>query len=354
MSIYLRTANEKDIQLLFEWANDSSVRSNSFNSNPIAFEEHKQWFNKTINNPNIFLYILCSDEENIGQIRLDKNDDGSAIVNYSISKPYRGMGYGQIIIQLINNKIISDSLPISSLIAKVKKDNVASQLIFEKCDYKLAISGDFLEYRTNIHNLLIISDVKTGGVILSNNKNSFTLLSALEKKFKGIILYSDPIDIQFCQSRKPSFIISYNYSHIISPEVIHFYGDNKIINIHISMLPFNKGSDPNFWSFIDNTPKGVSIHYISKGLDSGAILMQQELFFDETKETFSSTYAKLNNVAVELFTNNADKILKGTIQAKEQTEQGTYHKRADFMNYIKEKDFSWNMIIADFKSNNQN
>ena len=71
----------------------------------------------------------------------------------------------------------------------------------------------------------------------------------------------------------PKLIVSYNYKHIIQPEIIVLM-NGRLVNLHISYLPWNKGSDPNFWSFIDNTPKGVTIHKIDNHLDTGAILYQ--------------------------------------------------------------------------------
>ena len=60
------------------------------------------------------------------------------------------------------------------------------------------------------------------------------------------------------------FIISFGYRHIIKEDIIDKF-INKIINLHISYLPYNKGADPNLWSYLENTPKGVTIHYIDKG-----------------------------------------------------------------------------------------
>lgn len=163
MSIYLRAANKDDMHLLWEWANDLCVRQNSFNSSHISLEDHKGWFDRVLKDSNKYLYILCDNDERVGQIRLDKQEDGSAIINYSISNQYRGNGYGRVIIQLANNIILSDSLPITSLIAKVKKDNVASQLIFEQCGYSISSITDFYEYKKTVLNAVNISDLEGGG-----------------------------------------------------------------------------------------------------------------------------------------------------------------------------------------------
>lgn len=54
-----------------------------------------------------------------------------------------------------------------------------------------------------------------------------------------------------------AFLISYGYRHIISQDVLSLF-PNRAINLHISYLPYNRGADPNLWSFIEDTPKGVT------------------------------------------------------------------------------------------------
>ena len=82
------------------------------------------------------------------------------------------------------------------------------------------------------------------------------------------------------------FIVSYGYQKIIKQNVLDLFV-GRVINLHISLLPWNRGADPNFWSFIEHTPKGVTIHQIEAGIDTGAILVQKEVSFteDETLRT---------------------------------------------------------------------
>jgi methionyl-tRNA formyltransferase len=100
------------------------------------------------------------------------------------------------------------------------------------------------------------------------------------------------------------FIISFGYRHIIKKEVIELFKNNNIINLHISYLPYNRGSDPNFWSIVDNTPSGVTIHLIDEKLDTGNILLQERIFFDYDIDTLESSYNKLINRITLLFLNN--------------------------------------------------
>ncbi len=130
-----------DIDLLFQWANDPVVRQNSFNSNPIPYEDHVAWFQRMMGNENIFQYILMEDKEPVGQIRLTIEND-EAEIGYSIASNQRGKGYGHRILQLIVEEIKDNYPGIKCLIAKVKPDNKASNRLFVGEGYKL----NYVEY----------------------------------------------------------------------------------------------------------------------------------------------------------------------------------------------------------------
>lgn len=40
----LRKVKIEDLEILFDWANDSLVRTNSFSTKSITISEHKAWF----------------------------------------------------------------------------------------------------------------------------------------------------------------------------------------------------------------------------------------------------------------------------------------------------------------------
>lgn len=145
----------------------------------------------------------------------------------------------------------------------------------------------------------------------------------------------------------PSYIISYNYRYLIPQKIIDYMKGN-IINLHISLLPWNRGFSPNIWSFIDNTPKGVTIHKVDASLDTGDILLQKEVIFDASQETFVSAYEKLNREIQMLFMKNWDKIKKGEIKPYKQTGNGTYHCKKDLERLQKRIKFTWEDNIQGF------
>jgi methionyl-tRNA formyltransferase len=56
--------------------------------------------------------------------------------------------------------------------------------------------------------------------------------------------------------------------------LIDFLLEKKALNIHMGLSPYYRGSSCNFWALYDGRPGyvGATIHYLSKGLDSGDIL----------------------------------------------------------------------------------
>jgi methionyl-tRNA formyltransferase len=102
-----------------------------------------------------------------------------------------------------------------------------------------------------------------------------------------------------------------------------------IINLHISYLPFNRGAHPNFWSFFDNTPSGVSIHLIDEGIDTGPIIYQKRVKFSATERTFNKTYVKLKHEVEKLFLSQLKNILLDKWISNPQIGKGTYHSIRD-------------------------
>ena len=135
-NIYLRKVEYSDLDLLFNWANDHVVRENSFNSAPIPYEEHIIWFKRMMEDSSILQFIMMNENNPVGQIRLNIEED-SAEISYSIAFEHRGKGYGQKILQLVQELIRKNRPDIKRLIAKVKPENIASNTLFEREKYTM-------------------------------------------------------------------------------------------------------------------------------------------------------------------------------------------------------------------------
>ena len=140
------------------------------------------------------------------------------------------------------------------------------------------------------------------------------------------------------------FIISYGYRYIIPSHVVSFY-EGKLINLHISYLPWNRGADPNLWSFLDDTPKGVTIHYIDEGLDTGDIIVQEKMFFSKN-ETLSSSYLKLALEIENLLVRVWPLIRIGKNKRSRQLGKGSYHRSVDKNAYLHLLTDGWDTPIS--------
>jgi len=113
-------------------------------------------------------------------------------------------------------------------------------------------------------------------LFLGYKKKQISLINFLKTKNFTIKHYQKiPLFKLFKQS---DFIISFGFRKIISENIIKKI-KKPIFNIHLSYLPFNRGAHINFWSFIENTPAGVSIHKIDKGIDTGNIILRKKINF---------------------------------------------------------------------------
>ncbi|SET07587.1 methionyl-tRNA formyltransferase [Oceanobacillus limi] len=153
------------------------------------------------------------------------------------------------------------------------------------------------------------------------------------KNRDNVIYYEEKLYLSSKVLKNIDFIISYRYRYIIQEEIIKKF-HKKIINLHISYLPWNKGADPNLWSFLEDTPKGVTIHYMDNGIDTGDILVQETItvFADDTLKT---TYDRLTKTIELLLIKHWNNIKKAEYSAVKQLHpNGSYHKSKDKQPYL--------------------
>lgn len=185
-------------------------------------------------------------------------------------------------------------------------------------------------------------------LFLTNNDNTISLVKWLKKIGEKVYIHSKKITISEVKKREYEFIISYNYKYLIPENIIEFL-PNRIINLHISYLPWNKGVSPNIWSFIDDSPKGVTIHLIDKGIDTGPILLQKKVAIDENNHTLKSSYELLQKEVQKLFTQNWYKIKSKKIKPRQQQQKGSIHNIGDYVKISPLIEGDWDISIKELK-----
>ena len=155
------------------------------------------------------------------------------------------------------------------------------------------------------------------------------LLEWLINSGESVIQTSEKITPEFVSSNSIGFIVSYGYRYILRKNILDLFPNNAI-NLHISYLPWNRGADPNFWSLVENTPKGVTIHYLDEGVDTGDIIAQEKVEFNTAhQETLASSYEKLQTTIQKLFIQNWQDIKSEKCKRQKQVGSGSLHKVKD-------------------------
>jgi methionyl-tRNA formyltransferase len=136
------------------------------------------------------------------------------------------------------------------------------------------------------------------------------------------ILQPERLDDSFLNAilpLKPDILIVVAFGQIIPGKVLGSatWGG---INIHASLLPKYRGPAPIQWAIINNEKRtGLTTMLIDEGLDTGPILMQQEVDILEG-ETAGQLHDRLSSLAPGLLIETLQGLAKGTIEKKKQDE----------------------------------
>ena len=145
VNLKMREAQKEDVDLYFLWANDPVVRQNSFNPEPIKFENHLKWFETKLSSERSRLFVFEVLGKPIGQFRID-HIDNAWLIDYSVDRQYRGLGAGKAMITHFKTSISYSDL-LCPLKALVKPSNIASQWVFEQLGFqKVDELNDTLTY----------------------------------------------------------------------------------------------------------------------------------------------------------------------------------------------------------------
>tara|TARA_R110000824_G_scaffold380118_1_gene572374 strand:+ start:115 stop:879 length:765 start_codon:yes stop_codon:yes gene_type:complete len=151
----------------------------------------------------------------------------------------------------------------------------------------------------------------------------YTNVDCNSKKFQSILI-EEQIDIGLL-IWWPTIV----KKHIIQTVKVGF------INTHPSYLPYNRGKHPYYWSVIDGTPAGSTLHFIDENIDEGYNLFQERYEVDIT-ETGDKIYEKSLKHMEMLFKKSYNNIVMSNYVPKKQNlEIGQFHLAKDIEQHSK-------------------
>lgn len=123
--------------------------------------------------------------------------------------------------------------------------------------------------------------------------------------------------VRHCRS---DALVSFGYERRIAQQVI---SATRCLNLHGGLLPWNRGPNPNLWCWLDDTPKGVTIHRMTEEFDAGPILVQRESVGLEPREfSLRSSFLHFLDEALDLLMQSWPALRDGTVAEVAQPEMG--------------------------------
>lgn len=142
--------------------------------------------------------------------------------------------------------------------------------------------------------------------------------------------------LQHCRQMEIELIAAVSPSQIFKEELINL-PEHGCINIHTAKLPEYRGLYPTYWAMTSGEKTaGISIHYIEKGIDTGKIILQDEVDIPvNTTLDHMLTVTKLKGA--ELLVKAIAQIAEGKAQPFYAQGKGSYFSVPTKDSYIKFK-----------------
>jgi UDP-2,4-diacetamido-2,4,6-trideoxy-beta-L-altropyranose hydrolase len=133
--INLRPAIGEDAELLWNWRNDPVVRSSSFSSQPIAWEEHCNWMAQNLRDDDCQTWVAEEAGCPLATLRLKKTSEAEAELGITIAPEFRGQGLAPFLIRMAVTRT-AKTWGISKIRALIKPQNLASIKAFEDAGFE--------------------------------------------------------------------------------------------------------------------------------------------------------------------------------------------------------------------------
>ncbi len=157
----------------------------------------------------------------------------------------------------------------------------------------------------------------------------------------------DPLFFDRLSNTMPELIVVVAYGKILPAQILKLpsYG---CINVHASLLPKYRGAAPIQWAIINGEKKtGITTMLLDEGLDTGNILLQEELEIhdDDNAETLSKRLAELGaSMLVKTIKGLKDGSIKPTPQAGTPSYTASFKKEDGRLNWSKTAKEIFNFI----------
>ncbi len=162
-----------------------------------------------------------------------------------------------------------------------------------------------------------------GKKLVNTPVKQFALDNGIEKIYQPEKIKDEDF-VKVLKDLNADLFVVVAYGQLLSEQVLNIpkYG---CINVHGSLLPKYRGAAPIQWAIINGEEKtGVTIQYMEKGLDSGDMILKEEIIIEKT-ETYKTLYDKMSIVGADALIKAIELIETGNVNAEKQNhDEATY------------------------------
>lgn len=131
----LRRVTADDARLLWQWANDPDLRSESLTREPIPWEAHLKWLTSRLASARSRLWVMEAGGQAVGHVRCETAPGSlSATLSFYVAPEYRGRGLGTALL-LAARELTLQELDVQEVLALASVTNLASCRAFEKAGF---------------------------------------------------------------------------------------------------------------------------------------------------------------------------------------------------------------------------
>ena len=177
----------------------------------------------------------------------------------------------------------------------------------------------------NIINYFKKTDFASVTLLLSNNKEAKVLERVKKHSIPSLVFTKDELNktdliTKTLHNERPDLIVLAGFLLKFPENILNIFS-NKVINIHPALLPKFGGKGMYGMrvheKVIENSEKetGITIHYVNKNYDEGAIIFQKSFLLSQN-DTARSVAEKIHNLEHEYFPKVIQELL--TLKIKKQ------------------------------------
>ena len=137
-AVMVRAATARDVDLLLTWANDPATRAQSFQPGRIEASTHERWLAERLASSSSRLFIGFEGAAPVGQVRFEREPDGTVEVGISVAADARNRGLGRALLTAGLAAARHDgSFGVRTFVARVRLENDVSAALFRGAGFRL-------------------------------------------------------------------------------------------------------------------------------------------------------------------------------------------------------------------------